>query len=511
MDRRSLGFVALILIVLMGIVATAGLDDLPRTLRESAAAAHQQLDSDRAAFQQKQRFVEQALNDEPVLFQSQSAGWRDRIAKDSSRLGAAALSLAALDQLVKANRRADSEKVQRALADFETARQEPLRDVSNIQADANRWLTYKRELPQRLASMRAAYDSLKAFDIAAATAPVQKAMIDWPAKKDDLQGRLDGLKVLQTQGEQVWDSTAPARAAAEAKNEAGLDYTALFSASDRLDAASRQLKQSADSLNALAGQLYTARDKILVDVDDGDGYREKIRAITTTFPDATLTNGQTKSEERWETIDESRAREDARRAGMTVEHKPAGKYNSEGERTVQPPAYAYVAPPGQANAYGSWQNGVWQWLPQYLLLSHLLNASRGPVTTGDFEAYQRARSRGEVFYGRNDEYRPRWRHTWGGPGSSTSGGLRGALERGWGGSGGERASRQTEGWHKERPKPSWGDRAFGGSKYESRGTFGGSRFQSRGGFGSGRSMFGSRPYSRSFGSFGRSFGRGGRR
>ena len=39
MNRKALGALAVIIIVLMAIVATAGLDNLPRQLRQSAAAA----------------------------------------------------------------------------------------------------------------------------------------------------------------------------------------------------------------------------------------------------------------------------------------------------------------------------------------------------------------------------------------------------------------------------------------------------------------------------------------
>src|SRR5262249_3968080 len=157
---------------------------------------------------------------------------------------------------------------------------------------------------------------------------------------------------------------------------------------DALDQSARELKDGATTLNALAAQLYTNWDKLLLDLDEDNGGREKVRIVRTQFPDATLSKGQTSSEEKWENIDSARLRASERNVGMVIERNPAGKYDSEVERTAQAPAYAYVAPPGQANAYGSWQNGVWQWLPQYLVLSTLLNATRSPVTTGDFYAYE---------------------------------------------------------------------------------------------------------------------------
>ena len=41
---------------------------------------------------------------------------------------------------------------------------------------------------------------------------------------------------------------------------------------------------------------------------------------------------------------------------MAIEHKPAGKYDTESERVAQPAGFAYMAPPGQSNQYGHWDH-----------------------------------------------------------------------------------------------------------------------------------------------------------
>ena len=181
--------------------------------------------------------------------------------------------------------------------------------------------------------------------------------------------------------------------------------------------------------------------------------------------------------------------------GLVIERKPAGKYDSEAEKTAQEPGYAYIAPPGQSNQYGSWNNGVWSWLPQYLILSQLLRGpSYPPVRTDDWHGYDRARRSGTV-----------WRRADRGAGGSAGGALRRALE----GLGNERASRPSADSNSGRRREtwSWGGKSggtFGESRYKSRGSFGGSRYQSRAPSGG----FGSRGYTRGLG---RAFGRGGRR
>jgi hypothetical protein len=208
---------------------------------------------------------------------------------------------------------------------------------------------------------------------------------------------------LKSEGDTIWQNTSLLRAAA-ATSPAEFDYATFFQSADRMDRLAREAKEGAAGLNGLAGQLYVAWDKLLLEVDKSHDPPGKVRVVQTKFPDASLTNGQVTSEERWENV-VARFKEAEDGVGMVVERKAAGKYDSEAERVVEPPAYARMAPPGQSNQYGSWQNGVWHWLPQYLILSQLLNMNRGRSGTTIINAYDQARRRGEVFYGRNNEWR----------------------------------------------------------------------------------------------------------
>ena len=62
--------------------------------------------------------------------------------------------------------------------------------------------------------------------------------------------------------------------------------------------------------------------------------------------------------------------------GMAIEHKSAGKYDSEAEHVAQPAGFAYIAPPGQSNQYGYWNNSggqnFWVFYGQYALMRDLL-------------------------------------------------------------------------------------------------------------------------------------------
>ncbi len=493
MNRRSLGALALVIIILMIVVATAGLDHLPRGLQHSLATAAASLEQQRAEFNHDRDFIHQAIAAEPVLFRSKASEFDQRLDQDKTCLASASAELATLQQLGKQNRRSDAARVESELAKFNSQRKGCRQGATRVRTEAERWITYKRELPQRLGAMRSAYDALHAFDVDAALMSAKKAELDWPAKRDDIETRASQLKDLKKQGEQAWDSSAPLRAQAEAQNLSNFDYGTFFQDADRVEEAARQLSAGAGGVDQLVGQLYTSWDKLVLDVDDNHGLREKVRIVKTKYKDSTLAAGEASSEERWEEAEGARKRDVEKSVGMVVARKPAGKYDSEVERVVQPPAIAYVAPPGQSNSYGSWQNGVWSWLPQYLMMSHLLNASRGPITAPDYEGYYLARRRGEIFYGRGNGNQ--WWH------SSRTAPSSGSSSPG-----------SPTGFYRERPKTFGSGGGYSGSQYQNRGSYSGSKYQPRGGFSPGGS-FGSRSYSRGggFGGGSRSFGRGGRR
>ena len=133
----------------------------------------------------------------------------------------------------------------------------------------------------------------------------------------------------------------------------------------------------------------------------------KSRPSRTTVADATGKDGTTTSDEKW--VDVSRAQYQAmeKDLGMAIEHKPAGKYDTESERVAQPAGFAYMAPPGQSNQYGHWEqqsNGTsfWVFYGQYALMRDLLfNHSYRPLDYREYHDYYTYRQRNETYYGRD--------------------------------------------------------------------------------------------------------------
>ena len=415
MNRSGLKFLAVLLTVSIGVVLTAGFDNLPRNLR-------QQIDGERAALASAQQQVAQATSEvtgevasESALFHTIPAAiqWPAGLALSDSRLGDAQRAMDELSLLEKQNRRQDRQKVESLLAEERGVRTSAVSGTTDIQKDAAHWVELKRELPQRLDQMSRDYQTIRTFDLTPVASEVAKGENDWPEKKPDLDARVAGLHNSVTQSDVLWQSTAEERRQAAAADFAHVDFGALVAAQDALHTAAAELPQQAAEVRSLDGQLYYSWDKLLVDMEvRGTGsahhYDQEIRSVKTRVEDAAAKPGASTSDEAW--VDVSGGTYDAMRndLGMAIEHKPAGKYDSEAERVAQPAGFAYMAPAGQvSNQYGYWDHrdgrDFWVFYGQYALMRDLLfNHSYRPIDRYDWEGYRSSQGMGRTYYGRDE-------------------------------------------------------------------------------------------------------------
>jgi len=265
---------------------------------------------------------------------------------------------------------------------------------------------------QTLQQMERDFHAIHALDLAPLAATVQKAETDWPEKKPDLESRLATVRGSVTQSDSLWQSTDAARRQVAAANYAGLDFAAWLAAADSLKTSTATLPARTGELNSLSAQLYDSWDKLLVDMEvRGIGsareYDQKIRTVRTHLADVSAKTGATTSEEKW--VDVSRPTYEAMRndLGMAIEHKPAGKYDSESERIAQPAGFAYMAPLAQgSNQYGHWEHrdgrDFWVFYGEYALMRDLLfNHNYQPIERGEWEGYRTYQSRGQSYYGQD--------------------------------------------------------------------------------------------------------------
>jgi hypothetical protein len=414
MSRRGLGFLAVFLSLMIVVVLLAGFDNLPRQVRADIAAEEQQLPQIQKQFQSAQDEVTQDLASDPDLFRAHDMNtvFPDRFRIASKELEGAQRDAAALDKLLKANRRQDREQAEKLLKEERALRSAALNEASGIQKDAQHWIDLKRNLPAELKQMGTDHEALQHVDFAPIDAVVVRAEADWPDKKADLETRLAALRAIPADAEKAWQSSDAMRRQAESGNLEGLDYAGLLTAAETIHNDQTSLPVRTEELKSLSGQLYTSWDKILVDLRDRRSggtrdYEEEIRTVKTQLLDAAGTKGATNSTDDWVEIPKATYQANEANIGMAVAHKAAGKYDTEADNVPEPAGFAYMAPVGQRNQYGYWDhsNGgnFWIWYGQYALLRDLLwGRSYQPIPSYEWESYRTARSSGHTYYGRDE-------------------------------------------------------------------------------------------------------------
>jgi hypothetical protein len=414
MSRRGLEVLAVILSFLIVIVLFAGLDNLPRKVRADIGAEAQQLQQAQKQFQSEQDAVTRDLSSDPDLFRAHdmATAFPERFRIAAGELQGAQRDASALDKLLKANRRQDNEQAEKLLKEERALRSAAINEAAAVHTEAQHWVDMKRNLPAELRQMEADHQALQHWDFAPITTVVTRAETDWPQKKSDLDARLATLRSLPADGEKAWQSSDAARRKAENNDLAGLDYAGLLSGAETLHSDVTVLPVRTAELQTLTGQLYTSWDKILADLRDRKSggsrdYEEELRIVRTKFPDATRKDGVTTSEDTWVEVPRSTYQLAEKNVGMSVAHKPVGKYDSEADEVPEPAGFAYMAPVGERNQYGYWDHGgggnFWVFYGQYALLRDLLwGHSYRPIPSYEWESYRTARSSGQTYYGHDE-------------------------------------------------------------------------------------------------------------
>ena len=396
----------------MVVVGASALDHLPSGIRA-------QIDAERAALATSQTQlgtvrgqIASQVQSQPELFAALPFGqqWPDHFGQSENELRAAAHDVDDLTRLEKNNRHSDKNQAETLLAHEKQTRAQALADAGAIQKDAAHWIDASNHLPDQIPQMERDYQAIHNFDLSPALAAVQKAESDWPEKKADLEGRLASDRALITDADAQWQSSADARRQAAAGQLTGGGAAALLGMENSLQNTAAELPRKVDELKTLSGQLYVAWDKMLVDMQArGEGnareYDQKIRTVRTHLADAAAKTGDVTSDEAWAIVPKGTYDSMRNDLGMAIEHKAAGKYDSEAEHVAQPAGMAYVAPPSQgSNQYGYWDHrdgrDFWVFYGQYALLRDLLfNHSYRPFDRYEYEDYRNYQSRGQTYYG----------------------------------------------------------------------------------------------------------------
>jgi len=455
--RNALVVLAASLFVIIVLVVLVGGGGIDSGLRRTAEVQLTKYESEAPAFRDAASKVETLLDRESALLAADAEAWRGRLEGARARFEQAGGEAEELRTLVEQNDPEAADRVatlQKSISELST---ESLAVVTELEREATELVRFRDELPSKIAEMEADREAIEAFSLASVTEAVRRAQGDWPAKADDLEGRLRALTGAKGAAARVWSESAGARSAGLAGDATAAEVRALADAAEAMGRTRADLAES-DRLKELIDELYFSWDRVLVDMVLNEGsevtFTQSLRTVyipATLAEDGTSPDGRRqRTEERTVTVTKAEYEAMKNNLGMTVAHKPAGKYDHEAERTVQPGGYAYIAEPGQRNRYGYWNGGFWVWYGQYALMRDLFwGPSYRRIGRDDYASYNRHRSVGRPYYGENN-------NRYGSRGSATRAKY------------GSSRYVQTNGYANSRYERSGG--SYRGSRYESRST-----------------------------------------
>jgi hypothetical protein len=389
-----------------------GCAGLPRSLRQDIAAESEKLDQAKFQVARVEKAVKEDLAKQPDLFRGTpvETEWPARMNVAKTRLDRAQDARRQLEK-INSSDRGEVIRAERLLAETRRMRQAAVDEAARVEGESKRWLDFQRNLPSHLAQMQQERDQIKALDLAPVAQVVEKAGRDWPAKKADLDSRLNGIRSTPDRVEQQWQATEAVRQAAASGKLAGPQIATLIQADTVLSDAATGLSRNTEDLKNLSGQLYDSWDRILEDLEITDQdraplYREKVKTVRTHFVDMAEKKTETSTDVKWVDVTPEAYRGVEKDLGMAIAHKDAGLYDSEANNVAQPAGYAYIATPEAGrNQYGYWSHNeggsFWTFLPQYLIMRELLWGRGGyqPVVLNQYNVYHDYQRQNRSWYG----------------------------------------------------------------------------------------------------------------
>ncbi len=476
MDRKTLIFLAVGIVVLMVIVAVAGLGGgLPRSTHALVNGSTRTVKQSQQQFGEHRQAVEKALAGDADLFtDGVDAVWKERLANAAKRFEEARVELGAARKALAENDKEKRVEIESAAQRAQNAARLSLAEAAEIRGTATERVRVKREFNDAVAKIETTHKSVQAADVSGLKALVAQAVLDWPGKKADLENRIARVEAHVARAQSAWQSAQAAGARADSKPEER-QYAKVAAAAKTLREVDGHITNDSAKVRALTGQLYLSWDKILADMEIQESavvtFHHKIKTVTTDTRGVTEEKpAKPVEKEAWTKVDKTRYLAMENNLGMVIAHKDAGKYDSEATKVAQAPGYAYVAPPGQRNRYGHWENrggsSFWVFYGQYAFMRHMFWGSSwgGGIGTTHYHHYHDSYRSGRTWYGRDKS----GKQMYGSKGSFASSSYS------------ESKYKKSNGYATSRFKKSGG--TYRGSKYASRSSSGRS-----GGYGSSRS------------------------
>src|SRR5581483_1228867 len=163
--------------------------------------------------QRSQETVNHEVAADPDLFRNapEPAHWAAEFQAASQTLHTAEETDRDLNQLAARNRAADRGRAENLLASERTLRRKALDQSEAIVSAAGHWVNFRHDLPTNLERMKQEYAAVHSVDLDPLTKVVEQAEHDWPNKKNVLETRLNAVRAVKHDAENLWDKTANER------------------------------------------------------------------------------------------------------------------------------------------------------------------------------------------------------------------------------------------------------------------------------------------------------------
>jgi hypothetical protein len=413
-------------ILVVGVVLIGSLGGgLDRGVRERAEAELKNFSEAETQFASARKEVEDALVRYPLLFKvtETDQSYSTRFDAAAEGLQNAEPTRDKLQALLDENDKETRVEVGEAINELQVARLDASKEASEMQEDIRKLLEFQRELATKLPQLEADYEAIQQFDTSAIDELTERAVADWPEKQVDLNRRVGLFKISIKDASDRWTYTEAQRERAKKGEATGADVVALMKTATRIHQIRESLASAEIQMRELIDQLYWSWDKMLVDMEIQEGaevgFRQKFQVVRTRVvivpegqEDEAEPTEMRRDDAMWKTVDKATYESMKDKLGMSVQHKPAGKFDHEATSLIQPPGYAHMCPVEQRrNHYGYWrQRGtVYHWYyyrPYYPMRTWLWGPTYIPVTGRTYNDYDAHRRSGRTYYGRDAAGRP---------------------------------------------------------------------------------------------------------
>lgn len=394
------------LICLIAIILVLTWGDEEKELLDQMIAAELKDQNEKGPTSTKQyRAVLDALKDEQALFSDKAVIWKSGLKYANEKLVQAKASLAAAQKISEAEQ---DEAYKKAMGDLTVAkhgRTEAQMTIAGLHTAMEKRLAFKKNRSTRVAAAQKKVEQAAALSLEDVKEKTQRAGLDWPEKKIQLDGWYQHLEKIMEQMRLARQTVQQENA----KPDSQIQWAALIGAVEQIELSMEILPKDRESLLSRISQLYISWDKILVDMEIVEGYEVKFyhsyKLLKVTITDMAAKSSKHTTETLRVAVTKTDYEKNKNKLGMTLESKPVGKFDNEVEKTAQPPGYAYMASPSAgSNQFGRWQQSssgsFWVWYGQYAFMRSLFGGDSGyRVYDRSWNDYDRSRRGGRSYYG----------------------------------------------------------------------------------------------------------------